>query len=655
MVHFRRFLVAVLASAVNSKNDFGTPTNNEIQKSLVCGQTEFTNMTGSLSTPNYPSNYDKNTFCIFYIYPDVPQDGEKYRVVMEFSDFDVPSRGNDGQCLTDYVEIMEQHGKYEIGKFCDNKVPPVTVIGHTAEISVIFSSNYDSDSGRGFRLEYETVKVSEIDQCSDGEFQCTGVATNKPECRPVSDICNGEVNCASGEDEADCSLECGGIVTVNPGETGVLEAPMYGQNEPYDLGINCRWQVQMQRTKSNQALYFIPVDVDIAESSGCYADYLLVSDASYTSNFTFCGDQSQAPFKIVDDQDSAYVQFVTQAGTPIGNFRYLGFKLRFMVIEEEETCGADSYHCINKRCINNSGRCDGVNDCLDWSDEMYCNGVPECGNQLFKPEFNQPIPPQSSENKDFGADTLKIVGGEVAVNGSWPWQIFMEESFSELCGGTLIAPQWIYSAAHCFPSAQWHLYTVVAGASKTKPILADTNQVAKIKHVWIHPWYVKATHNWDFAVAQLNQKFNYTDVIMPVCLPPSDSYNVGGEEWVVVTGFGSTHGTGGAGNLKQAVIPTWTNERCDETLYANTGKPAQITDAMVCAGFEYGGHDACQGDSGGPLVYHDNSKDAWLLYGIVSWGWGCGEPHLPGVYSRVSTSLDWLFGNMLAAGWRGDF
>ena len=56
-----------------------------------------------------------------------------------------------------------------------------------------------------------------------------GLVTNKPECRPFSDICNGEVNCASGEDEANCSLECGGIVTVNPGESGVLEAPMYFQ------------------------------------------------------------------------------------------------------------------------------------------------------------------------------------------------------------------------------------------------------------------------------------------------------------------------------------------------------------------------------------------------------------------------------------------
>ena len=97
---------------------------------------------------------------------------------MKFSDFDVPSRGNDGQCLSDYVEIMEQHGKIEVGKFCDNKVPPFTVIGHTAEISVIFSSNYDSDSGRGFKLEYETLPVSEIEQCSDDEFQCTEVVWN---------------------------------------------------------------------------------------------------------------------------------------------------------------------------------------------------------------------------------------------------------------------------------------------------------------------------------------------------------------------------------------------------------------------------------------------------------------------------------------------
>ena len=66
------------------------------------------------------------------------------------------------------------------------------------------------------------------------------------------------------------------------------------------------------------------------------------------------------------------------------------------------------------------------------------------------------------------------------------------------------------------------------------------NQVAKIKHIWIHPWYVKSTHNWDFALAQLRDPFNYTDVIMPACLPPSDSYNVGGDEWVVVTGYGAT-------------------------------------------------------------------------------------------------------------------
>ena len=139
----------------------------------VCGQTEFTNMTGALSTPNFPSNYDKSTFCIYYIYPEVPNDGQEYRVAMKFLDFDVPSRGNDGQCMTDYMEIMERHGAIELGKFCENRVPPVQIIGHTAEISVIFNANYDSDVGRGFSLEYETVPVSEISQCSEDEFQCT--------------------------------------------------------------------------------------------------------------------------------------------------------------------------------------------------------------------------------------------------------------------------------------------------------------------------------------------------------------------------------------------------------------------------------------------------------------------------------------------------
>lgn len=85
----------------------------------------------------------------------------------------------------------------------------------------------------------------------------------------------------------------------------------------------------------------------------------------------------------------------------------------------------------------------------------------------------------------------------------------------------------------------------------------------------------------------------------------------------VVTGFGDTKGTGGKNSLKQAVVPTLVNEDCNDVLYRNTGKPDQITDRMVCAGYVYGGHDACQGDSGGPLNFYDEDLEKWILYSEI--------------------------------------
>jgi secreted trypsin-like serine protease len=60
---------------------------------------------------------------------------------------------------------------------------------------------------------------------------------------------------------------------------------------------------------------------------------------------------------------------------------------------------------------------------------------------------------------------------------------------------------------------------------------------------------------------------------------------------------------------------------------------------MMCAGFDEGGVDTCQGDSGGPLVLKSWTK---ILVGVVSGGLGCAEPHLYGVYTRVSSHLDWI-------------
>ena len=61
-----------------------------------------------------------------------------------------------------------------------------------------------------------------------------------------------------------------------------------------------------------------------------------------------------------------------------------------------------------------------------------------------------------------------------------------------------------------------------------------------------------------------------------------------------------------------------------------------ITLRMICAGLDKGGKDACQGDSGGPLTANK------LLYGIVSWGYGCAKPKYPGVYTNVAELRPWI-------------
>uniref|UniRef100_A0A914XP84 Peptidase S1 domain-containing protein n=1 Tax=Plectus sambesii TaxID=2011161 RepID=A0A914XP84_9BILA len=66
------------------------------------------------------------------------------------------------------------------------------------------------------------------------------------------------------------------------------------------------------------------------------------------------------------------------------------------------------------------------------------------------------------------------------------------------------------------------------------------------------------------------------------------------------------------------------------------------TPTMMCAGYEAGGRDACQGDSGGPLVCQAVGSDQWQLQGLVSWGFGCGQPRFPGVYARVLPVMGWI-------------
>ena len=186
-----------------------------ISYASYCGQTQFNGTTGTILSPSYPDNYPKSSFCIYYIEPlNIP---ENYRIIFTFTMIDIPSkpaRNDETACTTDYVKFTEKNGAVELAKFCNNNKPDHKIISHFNEAHVVFDSNADRDVGQGFVIEYEVAPESDIDLCSDDEFRCGNLYTDEPECRPRSDICNGEVNCYDGMDENDCDLKCGGTIVI---------------------------------------------------------------------------------------------------------------------------------------------------------------------------------------------------------------------------------------------------------------------------------------------------------------------------------------------------------------------------------------------------------------------------------------------------------
>ncbi|XP_023813065.1 polyserase-2 isoform X2 [Oryzias latipes] len=242
-----------------------------------------------------------------------------------------------------------------------------------------------------------------------------------------------------------------------------------------------------------------------------------------------------------------------------------------------------------------------------------------------------------SQNSDCGQPRLntRIVGGEEAPPGSWPWQVSLHRP-SQYCGGSLINDQWVLTAAHCAPGANPAGLTAYLGRHSQQE--SNPNEVNRtVAEVIIHPDYKGETNENDIALLKLSSPVTFTAYIAPVCLAASgSSFYSGVECWV--TGWGNI-AIGEAlpypQNLQEVKVPIVGNRQCQ----CNFGQN-KISEDMICAGLQKGGKDACQLDSGGPLVGKQGSR--WIQAGIVSFGEGCAEPNFPGVYTRVSQYQTWI-------------
>ncbi|KAG1967450.1 serine protease 33-like [Pimephales promelas] len=218
----------------------------------------------------------------------------------------------------------------------------------------------------------------------------------------------------------------------------------------------------------------------------------------------------------------------------------------------------------------------------------------------------------------------KIVGGQDATAGSWPWQVSIQsDSGGHFCGGSLINKDWVLSAAHCFQSSSMGTIMIYLGRrsqSGSNPYEEYRTAIQFINH----PNYDNPSDDNDIALLQLSSSVTFSDYIRPVCLAAAGSvFAADTESWVTGWGLLQAGGTQIPDILQEVMIPIVSNSDCDNAYGGG------ITSNMICAGLlNQGGKDSCQGDSGGPLVSRNGSQ--WIQSGIVSFGQGCAQPNYPG-------------------------